>query len=67
MVGTWKSTTSNGLKEKFLHFLLMAHWGGGRIWGRGFLLSTVGGDEAVTQRYVQYWGEQNTGHVQTEF
>jgi putative transposase len=67
VVATLKSVTSARLKEKFPHFLRKVSWDGGGIWGRGFFVSTVGINEAIIQRYVQYQGEQDTGQAQLEF
>lgn len=50
VVSTLKSVTSAGLKEKFPHFLRKGYWDGEGIWGRGFFVSTVGGNEAVIRR-----------------
>jgi len=67
VVATLKSVTSAGLKEKFPHFLRKVHWDGGGTWGRGLFVRTVGINEAIIRRYVQYQSEQDTGQAQREF
>ena len=66
VVETMKSVTSRQLKEQFSHFLSKVYWDGGGVWGRGFFVSTVGVNEAVIRRYVQYQGRQEEGQATLE-
>lgn len=45
-----KSGPSRPLREKFPRFLRKVPWDGKGIWGRGFLVSTVGITEAIIQQ-----------------
>ena len=67
VVATLKSVTSAGMKEKVPHFLRKVYWDGRGIWGRGFVGSTVGINEAIIRRDGRYQGEQDTGQAQLEF
>lgn len=64
VVETMKSITSARLKEKFSHFLSQIYWDHGGIWARGFFVSTVGVNETVIKRYVEYQGKQDAGQAQ---
>ena len=66
VVETMKSLTSTRLKKKFPHFLKKVYWDDAGIWARGFFVSTVGIDERVISRYVQYQGRQDAGQAKLE-
>ena len=64
VVETIKSVSSRMLKEKFSHFLSQVYWDHGGIWSRGFFVSTVGANEALIKKYVEYQGKQDAGQAQ---
>ena len=66
VVETMKSVTSRRMKEKFPHFLSKVYWDDKGIWARGFFVSTVGINESIIRRYIQYQGEQDAGQAQLE-
>ena len=67
VVDTLKCVTSRQMKMKFPHFLRKVYWDNGGIWAQGFFVSTVGINETVIRKYIQYQGQQEAGQAQLEF
>lgn len=65
VVGIIKANTSKGIKKKFA-FLRDVYWGSDGIWSDGYFVSTVGVNESVIRRYIEYQGKQDTGQAQLE-
>ena len=63
---TIKKNTSRYLSSKF-NFLHKVCWDQKGIWGKGYFVSTVGINEEVIRKYVQYQAEEETGQAQFEF
>ncbi len=63
VVGIIKANTSRGLMKKF-PFLKDVYWGTDGIWSDGYFVSTVGVDEQIIQKYVQYQGQEDSGQAQ---
>ena len=58
-----KINTSRRLKEKF-PFLKDIYWGTDGVWSDGYFVSTVGINEQIIQRYIQYQGREDSGQAQ---
>ena len=65
MVGIIKANTARRLKEKFGDFLKKVYWGTQGIWSSGYFVSTVGINEEIIRRYIEYQGKEDEGR--TEF
>jgi len=65
VVETLKKNTSRHLRKKF-PFLQKVYWDGRGLWGWGYFVSTVGIDEAMIQRYVEFQGREDTGQATLE-
>jgi len=63
VVGIIKANTSRGLKEKFL-FLKDVYWGTDGVWSDGYFVTTVGVNERIIQKYIQYQGQEDSGQAQ---
>ena len=63
VVGIIKANTSRRIKEKF-SFLKDVYWGTDGIWSDGYFVSTVGIDEQIIQKYIQYQGQEDSGQAQ---
>lgn len=63
VVGILKSNTSRRLKEKF-PFLKEVYWGTDGVWSEGYFVSTVGINEEVIRKYIQYQGKEDSGQAQ---
>ena len=54
------------MKKKF-DYMRKAYWGADGIWSDGyFIISTVGVDEGVIERYIENQGKEDTGQAQLE-
>jgi putative transposase len=60
-----KANTSRGMKQKF-EFLSKVYWGTDGIWSDGYFVSTVGIDDSVLRRYIEYQGKEDSGQAQLE-
>jgi putative transposase len=60
VVGIVKQNTSRQLKTKF-PFLKDVYWGTESIWSAGYFVSTVGVNEEIIKRYIEYQGMQDAG------
>ncbi len=58
-----KSNTSRRVKEKF-PFLKKVYWGTDGIWSDGYFVSTVGVNEAIIRKYIEYQGQEDSGQAQ---
>lgn len=65
VVGIIKANTARRLKEKFSDFLKKVYWGTEGIWSGGYFVSTVGLNEEIIRRYIEYQGNEDEGR--TEF
>ena len=57
-----KSNTGKAMWEKF-DFLRQRYYGRGGIWSAGYFVSTVGLDEKLIERYVQYQEKEDLGQA----
>lgn len=57
-----KSNTGKALKEKF-DFLRTRYYGRGGIWSAGYFVSTIGLNEDMIKRYVQYQEKEDLGRA----
>lgn len=64
VVGIIKQNTAKELKQKF-PFIKTAYWGTDSVWSNGYFVSTVGIDEAIIKKYIEYQGKKDSG--QTKF
>jgi len=59
IVDAIKTNTSRIIRKRFSGMLGKVYWDNGGIWGTGFYVSTVGGDEAVIREYVRQQGRHD--------
>ena len=64
-VGSSTATTSKRRKEK-CPFLRQGYGGTEGMWSDGYFVSTVGVDEAVSQRSIEHHGQEDSGQAQLE-
>jgi putative transposase len=64
-VGISKANTSKRRKEK-CPFLRQVYGGTEGMWSDGYFVATVGVDEAVSQRYIEHQGQEDSGQAQLE-
>jgi len=57
-----KSNTGKGMWEKF-DFLRNRYYSRGGIWSAGYFVSTVGLDEKLIEKYVQYQEKEDLGQA----
>ena len=57
-----KSNTGKAMWEKF-DFLRKRYYGRGGIWSAGYFVSTVGLDEKLIEKYVQYQEKEDLGQA----
>ncbi len=60
-----KANTARMLRNKF-DYLKKVYWGNDGIWSEGYLVSTVGINEEVIQKYIRQQGEEDFGRAQLE-
>ncbi len=63
-VGIIKQNTARELKQKF-PFIKSIYWGTDAVWSEGYFVSTVGVNEAIIKKYIEYQGKKDSG--QTKF
>ena len=63
VIGIIKANTSRRLKEKF-PFLKDVYWGTDGLWSDGYFVTTVGINERIIQKYIQYQGQEDSGQAQ---
>ena len=57
-----KSNTARDLKKQY-PFLKKCYFGTQSVWSDGYFVSTVGVNEAVIQRYIEYQGREDLGQA----
>ena len=57
-----KQNSGKSIKGRF-EFLQKRYWGRGGIWSEGYFVSTVGLDEHMIARYVEYQGKEDSGQA----
>jgi putative transposase len=57
-----KSNTGKAMWEKF-DFLRQRYYGRGGIWSAGYFVSTVGLDEKLIEKYVEYQEKEDLGQA----
>lgn len=65
VVNIVKTNTSRAMKKKFA-FLKQVYWGTDGIWSDGYFVSTVGINESVIRKYIEYQGKQDSGQAKLE-
>lgn len=60
-----KSNTAKDLKKAF-PFLKKCYFGTQSVWSDGYFVSTVGVNEAVIQRYIEYQGREDFGQAELD-
>ena len=66
IIGIIKSNTGRELKQKF-PFIKEVYWGTESVWSSGYFVSTVGINEDVVKRYIEYQGVEDSGQAKLEF
>ena len=61
-----KSNTGKAMWKKF-DFLRKRYYGRGGIWSAGYFVSTVGLDEKLIEKYVQYQEKEDLGQAKLAF
>ena len=62
VMGRLKSQSSSYMRRKF-EFLAKVYWKENIVWSPGYFVSSVGVDEKVIKRYVEYQGRQDSGQL----
>ena len=65
MVGKMKANTSRQIRIEF-PWIKKVYWGN-EFWSPGFFSSTVGIDEEIIKRYVEFQEKVDTGKMQLDF
>ena len=65
VVGQLKSQSSSSLREKF-QWLNKVYWKENIVWSPGYFVSSIGVDEEVIRRYVEYQGRQDSGQLRLQ-
>ena len=65
MVGKIKANTSREIRKEF-PWIKKVYWGS-EFWSPGFFSSTVGINEEIIKRYVEFQEKVDTGKIQLEF
>ncbi len=63
VIRTIKSISGRLLKKKF-DYMKKAYWGVDGIWSDGYFVSTVGIDEEIIKRYIEYQAREDMGQAQ---
>jgi len=63
VVGQIKSQTAGKLREKF-PWIAKVYWKENLIWSEGYFVASVGINEDVIKRYVEWQGKQDSGQAQ---
>ena len=58
-----KSITGRLMKKKF-DYIRKAYWGSEGIWSDGYFVSTIGVDEKIIRKYIEYQGKEDMGQAQ---
>ena len=62
VMGRMKSQSSSHMRKTF-KFLEKVFWKENIVWSPGYFVSSVGVDEKVIKRYVEYQGRQDSGQL----
>ena len=65
IVGTMTANTSREIRQRF-PWIRRIYWRN-ELWSVGFFSSTVGGNEDVIKRYVEFQEQVDTGKLQLDF
>ena len=65
VVGRLKSQSASKMRKKF-DWLAKVYWKENILWSTGYFVSSVGIDEAVIKRYVEYQGRKDSGQLRME-
>ena len=65
VVRKMKSNTAREVKKRF-KFLKKVYWGTESIWSKGYFVSTVGIDEKIIKRYIEFQGKEDSGQAKLE-
>ena len=60
VMGRLKSQSSSRMRKKF-DWLGKVYWADNVVWSPGYFVSSVGVDEKIIKRYVEYQGRQDSG------
>ena len=63
IMGKLKSQSSSMLHKKF-SWLKKVYWKENVIWSPGYFVSSVGVDEEIIKKYVEYQGRQDSGQLE---
>ena len=66
VVGRIKGRTASMLLKKF-EWLSRVYWKEKVVWSPGYFVSTVGVNEAIILRYVEYQQQQDSGQAKLDF
>ena len=66
IVNLLKSNTGRALRAKF-PFLNDVYWGDDGIWSGGYFASTVGLNEDMVRKYIEFQGREDGGQAALEF
>jgi len=64
VVAELKSQSASALRKKF-DWLHKVYWKENIVWSPGYFVSSVGADEAIIRKYVEYQGRQDSGQQLT--
>lgn len=62
VMGRMKSQSASRLRKKFT-WLEKVYWKENVLWSPGYFVSSVGVDEEVIRKYVEYQGRQDEGQL----
>ena len=60
-----KCNTARGMRRKF-PYLDKVYYGDDGIWSRGYFVSTVGVNEQLIRKYIEYQGKEDSGQAELE-
>lgn len=66
VVNLVKSNTGRSMREKF-PFLNSIYWDEDGIWSSGYFVSTVGINEEIIRKYIEYQGREDRGQAKLAF
>ena len=65
VIGQLKSQSASALRQKFI-WLSQVYWKENVVWSPGYFVSSVGVDEEIIKRYVEYQGKQDSGQLRMQ-
>ena len=65
IMGELKSKSSSVMRKRF-NWLSKVYWKENIMWSPGYFVSSVGVDEKVIKKYVEYQGRQDSGQLRQE-